>query len=84
MKKRLLRYLIAIVLVLPVVTIVAIHTALRSERFVIGYLLPFISEKAGTQIQASHSSIKLFSSIDLEGLSVGGASKDSKSRYLTI
>lgn|GEM_PF-3348740 len=79
MKKRLLRYLIAIVIVLPVVTIVAIYTALRSERFVIGYLLPFISEKAGTQIQASHSSIKLFSSIDLEGLSVGGASKDSKS-----
>jgi hypothetical protein len=77
MKKRLLRYLIAIVIVLPVVTIGAIYTALRSERFVIGYLLPFISEKAGTQIQASHSSIKLFSSIDLEGLSVGGVSKDS-------
>jgi hypothetical protein len=79
MKKRLLRYLIAIVFVLPAVTIGAIYTALRSERFVIGYLLPFISEKAGTQISASRSSIKLFSSIDLEGLSVGGARKDSKS-----
>ena len=77
MKKRPLRYLIALVIAIPFVTIGFIYTALRSERFVTDHLLPYISDKAGTTIQATRASIKLFSSIDIEELTVGTPGKAS-------
>jgi hypothetical protein len=78
--KRALKYTIYIAIFAPIILISATYLSLRSERFVTGYLLPFVSEKSGTPISATRASIKLFSEIDLGGLTVGESSSDRSNK----
>jgi len=78
MKKKLLWFCICVFLVIPLLAVLTTYCALRSERFVLGYLLPFVSEKAGVQISASKASVKLFSEISFEGLDIHCDQADKK------
>jgi len=70
MKKKILWLCIAVFFALPLVVITTSYLVLRSERFVLAYALPFVSEKTGIQVSANKASVKLFSEISLEGLDI--------------
>jgi hypothetical protein len=58
----------------PILLVVLTHIALRSERLVLGYLLPFISKQSGQKITAQSADLRLLSGIKLSGLRYNCAS----------
>lgn len=80
MKKKILWFCISAFLALPLVVTTTSYLVLRSERVVLGYVLPFVSKKTGIQISASKASVKLFSEISFEGLDIRCDQADTRCR----
>ena len=65
---RLLRKTIRLIFILVIVLCVAAYALVRSDTFVVSYLLPFVSKQLGTPLSAQHAQIDPFTGISLKDL----------------
>jgi hypothetical protein len=75
MLKRIISLVAILFFVLPVCLVLLAHLAFRSERVVLNYLLPFISEKSGQKISAQAADVRLLSGVKFKGLRYNCASE---------
>jgi hypothetical protein len=78
MKRRIARLIVGALVMSPILLLTTGYALLQSNRFVVGYLLPFISKQIGTPVSASSASIKPFRELSFADLSYGCATESAE------